>query len=255
MSSQTSLLARLKKAEWVIPQIKPSFRSALTKQLKFADEGSCDDLPLYVLTAFRYGLLDRHVTEFNSPAVVQRLLAAVGPSMQLIDSDFHTTPLAQEDLARLAALDHNLADLYEQTMERLVQVDGGDFGAASSPKIFGLSVLTRAYSDLEPRRRLLSMVHELAHHELFLLNLVDRLVRPEYENSSAYAPFQGRERPPIGRLHAAHALFRMRQLARFAGWPTDEFDDEYAGTLASFAQAPELTEFATSLVCDVYRQM
>jgi hypothetical protein len=92
----------------------------------------------------------------------------------------------------------------------------------------------------------------LAHQELFLVNLVDRLVNSSSDYALAHAPLQGTERPPIGRLHSAHALFRMRGLQKRAGWAHAETDRLLAETCRSFT-GDDLTPLAEEIVAKVYQ--
>jgi len=80
----------------------------------------------------------------------------------------------------------------------------------STPHLFGAIILSEnlfySKEDLE-----ITLVHELAHQELFLINLIDSLISEKFLSNMKYAPFQKKDRPPLGRLHASHALFRMTE--------------------------------------------
>ena len=98
----------------------------------------------------------------------------------------------------------------------------------------------------------LSLVHELGHQELFLLNLVDRLIQASSDYTLAHAPYQGKLRPPIGRLHSAHALFRMIQFENGSNSSRQQRHQRLLNeTIETFAES-ETTPFAWKLLHEVY---
>jgi HEXXH motif-containing protein len=158
-------------------------------------------------------------------------------------------------VALLRATDPLLAKAFDEAIEGVVIVDGVAFRSASHPHGFGVIFLSAERCRSAPAEIALSLVHELAHQELFLVNLIDRLVREGSDHSLLHAPYQGKERPPIGRLHSAHALWRMTRFCRALGW--GERAERYGGYLRSNLVAfrdGELTEFATRMLVNVHRK-
>lgn len=100
---------------------------------------------------------------------------------------------------------------------------------------------------LDYKNLAVSIVHEMAHQELFVFNLLDRLVQAEADFNLVHAPFQGTVRPPIGRLHSLYALFRMVDFEKQAGLPSEKHEQLIFDTIRSF-QDFELTDFAKRLV-------
>jgi hypothetical protein len=101
---------------------------------------------------------------------------------------------------------------------------------------------------------LVSLVHESAHQELFLINFIDRLINEEYDFNLIHAPYQNKERPPIGRLHSLHALFRMIQFAKIYDEKNERVPflvSKFRQNLYSFEQN-ELTHFGSFLRGEVY---
>ena len=87
----------------------------------------------------------------------------------------------------------------------------------------------------------------IAHQELFLINLLDRLVNQPFDYNEVHAPFQGTKRPPIGRLHSMWALYRMVQFQKIQ----NEVDYKYRELLVKNVEAfedQELTPFGKKLV-------
>ncbi len=95
------------------------------------------------------------------------------------------------------------------------KIESLNFKSASSPHMIGVIILTNKinYSDFYSLSR--SIVHELGHQELFLINFLDPLTKSGDSNLNVYSPYQKTSRPPIGRLHSLYALFRMINLNKF----------------------------------------
>jgi hypothetical protein len=87
----------------------------------------------------------------------------------------------------------------------------------------------------------------MAHQELFLVNLLDRLVNEPWDYNQVHAPFQGIKRPPIGRLHSLWALYRMVQFQRSTGNVNQKHQNLLRQNVKAF-EDQELTSFAKKLV-------
>ena len=134
-------------------------------------------------------------------------------------------------------------------IDTFVLLESEHFRSASHPHFIG-ALFIKVQSC--PSKLAISIVHELAHQELFLLNFTDRLINEQFDYNEIHAPFQNRSRPPIGRLHSAHALFRMIQFE-------NKIEPELAikhqklleETKLTFNQS-ELTQFCQGIIHDVY---
>jgi hypothetical protein len=82
----------------------------------------------------------------------------------------------------------------------------------------------------------------MCHQDLFLLNIIDRLIQQNADYKLAHAPFQGTSRPPIGRLHSYFALYRMIQFQDSIGLDTEKYRRLFAETKDSFMK-DELTDY------------
>lgn len=174
------------------------------------------------------------------------VIARVASGASLVEGSVNPAPM-ERALALMAAVAPETAIQVRRWLPRVLIVRSAEFDGLSHPHAFGCALLAEELLDIDPRRLAVRMVHELAHHELFLLNLVDRLMPKRAEGRLAHAPLQGRPRDPIGRLHAAHALFRMAQTARALGLHADEHLELLVRTGATFSEG-ELTEFAFELL-------
>jgi hypothetical protein len=141
----------------------------------------------------------------------------------------------------------------EMVIRHFFKVDSQiKFAAASHPHIWGTVVLSDYFFSLPVEERALSLIHEAAHQELFLLNLIDRLVTRESDFHLVHAPFQAKDRPPIARLHAAHVLYRMSQYKQLNNEDATQELDYLTQTVQSF-EATELTPFAQKMLIQNYK--
>lgn len=131
-------------------------------------------------------------------------------------------------------------------------IDGGNFFGASHPFLFGIIHLGRKFLDGDPFDRQLTIVHELGHQELFLFNTIDPIVNSPYEQNMLHGPFQGKDRPPIARMHSLFALFRMVQRERENGINKSLNSELLQKNLISF-QSRELTGFGQGLVNSIQK--
>lgn len=107
--------------------------------------------------------------------------------------------------------------------------------------------------DLDAEDIALLLIHEMAHTELNLLTLFDDLFAPDALRGEAYAPFQQKMRGPVGRIHAAHAVYRMLQFAGASGSKHAEgLRSDFAATLATLEDV-ETTPLGSALIHRFYR--
>ena len=143
--------------------------------------------------------------------------------------------------------DADISALLNDLVAAFVRVRSVNFRSASHPQIFGLILIGDGALELTAKQLAVSIVHELAHQELFLINLLDRLVNQPFDYNEVHAPFQGTKRPPIGRLHSMWALYRMVQFQKIQ----NETDQKYQELLLKNVEAfedQELTPCGKKLV-------
>jgi HEXXH motif-containing protein len=143
-------------------------------------------------------------------------------------------------------------EAFQKTIDYICPIAAADFYSASHPHFFGTLFLAR---NNDPSKLAVSIVHELAHQELFLLNLLDRLITESSDYNLAHAPYQGTQRPPIGRLHSAHALYRMIPFEQKLKLnDTSVHREKLDETIRSFTPN-ETTPFAKRLIHEIYPQV
>lgn len=128
-----------------------------------------------------------------------------------------------------------------------LKLDNVPFRSGSHPHAFGCIMLSSRIGTMTTSDLATSIIHEMGHQDLFLLNTIDRLIVKDADYYLAHAPFQGKLRPPIGRLHSYFALFRMVQFQVMLGNQPEHYIRLFNETLSSFAKN-ELTEFGHQLV-------
>jgi hypothetical protein len=137
-------------------------------------------------------------------------------------------------------------------MQRILLVEGAVL-SGSSPRFFGCILMPTEHFQRSPIKFASELVHEMAHQELFVLNAYDRLVQPAADDVWRFSIFAGVRRPTMGRLHAAHAIFRMLQIARATHQRLRLMRGQLWTTTRSFREG-ELTPLAQAIVDDVYRE-
>lgn len=259
------LIQRLSDGSWLFDELVPPFLNKLanSERLSFLKGRP---VPSYVATLAYYRVLpedavlealDVAAFDGRAPAhpgsrtVWSRLARTVSEQSSLAELTEAQRAILLNCWSELANLNVSHGREFANIVNAMIPLEDSGFGAASTPRLFGCIFITRRWLDQSFEKRMTSLIHELAHQELFLVNLVDRLVHSSSDYSLAHAPLQGTERPPIGRLHSAHALFRMRNLQMSAGWEHTETNRLLAETCRSFT-GDELTPFAAEIVSKVY---
>lgn len=262
-SAPAELVALVREGQWIFPRLGPGFLEELVLR---AQETSGEEpqrlraLPSYRLAALALGAVDRAVAldgEDGAGALLDLPDGAAPPPfwralLQSFNANGSSPDSPEVEYCRPTAtsqraLDSGLAFLREHAphahaavtgwVSRIMVVKGGVV-SGSSPRFFGCILLPVALFEVSPRQFVAGLIHELAHQEVFVLNAYDRLTDP---------------RPTVGRLHAAHALFRIIQLSRQTSAGTFIDRSKLWRTLRTFHQG-ELTPLAQALVNEVYRR-
>lgn len=247
MSNIEEIKFLLKEGAIIIKDLAPLLQDQLdTKISNYVDKPH--GIQLFLKTMFHYGLISseqlRPFQEDLHLPLIQKLGAVIDVSIQVKKIfPLHDTYLAGTIWSNLSSFDIHICD-----------VANCSFKGASHPHFMGLLFinlgLLKTDADFD-----LSVVHEIAHQELFLLNLLDRLVLGSISPSLIHSPYQNKVRPTIGRLHSAHALYRMIQyelhLKRFNN--VERFRKYLNDTILTFS-TEELTAFGYLLI-DVYKKV
>jgi hypothetical protein len=229
----TEIKDALVRGEWIFAFIFPEFRASLIESL-LQKSGNRQQLQR-VPTCFLASALYRKEAPLREE-VGGKLLSSVG--VEIVDRDVRWErkfwEVAVEELVGKEASLRFVGDKESKRIEeavahvirsfpaseafqfirQIVIYGGAKWIAASHPHYAGSLFIHE--DEIREESLAESIVHELAHQELFCLNLIDRLVLPAADYEYVYAPFQKRERPTIGRLHAAHSLYRSGQFSKEA---------------------------------------
>lgn len=261
MSLKETCLAALKEGSWTFDVLGPVFRSALIKRV----HGENPALSLHnhsmmelTLSAYRRAspaeplqaeakIIDPAAQSKPIRATLQDLAEATvdgGVTATFTSDEKNRINNAIEMIGRYAP---KSAQEFQRWITHFLKLDGVPFRSASHPHAFGCIFLSSRIASMNPSELATSLVHEMGHQDLFLLNIIDRLILEEADYKMAHAPFQGILRPPIGRLHSYFALFRMIQFERLAGLDTQKHSRLFFETKKSFSRN-ELTAYGFQIV-------
>jgi hypothetical protein len=261
------LINRLQEQFWLFDDLLGPFLSQLESSPRLSFLENPHQLPGFIKTISYYKVIDESsiLAAIATGAFLDRV-PATKEAQAAWQSFAERLPGQPQGLARLSSvqqetlqsswnklheLDSTSGQQFSKAITNIIPLETTGFAAASAPHFFGCIFVTPEWLELSAPEQMLSLVHEMAHQELFLVNLVDRLVNSSADYSLVHAPLQGKARPPIGRLHAAHALYRMVQFQTKLGWDCEENQMNLKATCKSFLET-ELTPFAIRLIENVY---
>lgn len=258
MSLAARILSELDEGHWTLNSIAPSFR----RRLKAETNTELQETSISALCMGFYGkvrpqqiVIPKLKKELDVPKtspevreLIEKTFVSDYPGSGLAAFETENSEKLQAALSLIEMKDPVLSLLLSEFVPAFVRVKSVNFRSASHPQIFGLILIGDGASELTAKQLAVSVVHELAHQELFLINLLDRLVNQAFDYNEVHAPFQGTKRPPIGRLHSMWALYRMVQFQKIQN---EEVDHKYRELLVKNVEAfedQELTPFGKKLV-------
>lgn len=257
MSLTARILSELEEGHWTLKSIAPSFRRRLKAETNTQlQETSISEMcmgfygkvsPQQIVIPNFKKELDVPRTSTDARELIEKTFVSDYPGSGLAAFETEISEKLQAALSLIKTKDVCLSLLLNELIAAFVRVKSVNFRSASHPQIFGLILIGDGASELTAKQLAVSVVHELAHQELFLINLLDRLVNQPFDYNEVHAPFQGTKRPPIGRLHSMWALYRMVQFQKIQ----NEVDYKYRELLVKNVEAfedQELTPFGKKLV-------
>lgn len=259
MTLKDKSLTLIEKGDWIFDLVGPLFRRGLLKRI--GNSILEPRLPMMELTLQSYGVsasvelslprtgrfLDLERATPNHLETLSKLSKSIFPQaapVSLSPSRKELVGAAENFIGKKAK---RTASLLELWISSYLLLENVTFRSASSPHAFGCIFFGENMDRLDYENLAVSIVHEMAHQELFLFNVIDRLVETKADFNLVHAPFQGTVRPPIGRLHSLYALFRMVEFEKQAGLPYERHQKLVFDTIDSFDDF-ELTDFAKQLV-------
>jgi len=254
MSLAGRVLLELELGHWSLSTLAPSFQRRLVAETKASSFGK----NLSELCLGYYGKVDIQKISIQSAVkesganteakdVIHRIFAADYPQARLMPFEPEVSEKLRLSLFSIEKTDAHLFEMVNSIVTSFIRIQGVNFRSASHPQLFGLIVIGDGVQSLNALQLGVSVVHEIAHQELFLVNLLDRLVREPFDYNEVHAPFQGVKRPPIGRLHSMWALYRMVQFQQISGEVSQRYQDLLRKNVEAF-EDQELTPFGWKLV-------
>jgi len=269
MSLKALARTTIESGGWTFDELSPRFCSALIRRIEDAQDGPADleRRSLMELTLLAYDssvprswqgfdVNSKFLTmpsEEESFLIASKLAEKVSPGgipSALTSEDMNLIVRAERFLREVAPATFALKDRWVNSYMKLQNVG---FRSGSHPHAFGCVFFGARIMEFTEREVAVSIVHEMAHQELFLFNLLDRLVESEADFKLVHAPFQGMVRPTIGRLHSLYALYRMVEFQQQAGINSDRHADLLFATADTFTPG-DLTEYGASLVAAVVKR-
>lgn len=259
MSLKDKTLILIEQGDWIFDLIGPLFKGGLTKRI--GNGGYDSRSPMMELTLQSYGVaspglstfprsgrfLNVQATAADQRDTLLRLSKSIFPQAVPVSLSSWRKEQVQNAESFIGQHAKNTRQHLERWISSYLLTENVSFRSASSPHAFGCIFVGENMDRLDYKSLAVSIVHEMAHQELFLINLLDRLVAENADFSMVHAPFQGTVRPPIGRLHSLYALFRMVEFEKQSGLPHERHQQLILDTIDSF-QDFELTDFARQLV-------
>ncbi len=259
MSTELSIKSELEKGAWVVRDLAMRFGGALRRKVSFPLR-ECNLTELSVAHYRRVDLQNfclethekalKHGWESGSELirmVIEGVIHEEHSSAKLVSFSESEAAKIARALECIRDTDAGFYALLYESISLFLRFQSTNFRSASHPHLFGSILIGDGIEKQTSESVAISIVHEFAHQELFLINLIDRLVNEEFDGHEIHAPFQGRVRPPIARLHSLWALYRMVQYQKVTG----EVDQRHLELLSynakSFADG-ELTSLASTLV-------
>ncbi len=257
-SNKEFILTSILKGSWFANELAPRYKDRLSGAV--VGQNSAIDLTSLALIYYGHvhnpreidGLSEQRFFNPNQASRESVSLLSRLEKMVFSDKEGALVEFSEEESGKLTAAGDQLLKCWPDIarsfplLSIFVRVTNAPVLGASFPHSFGAVFYGDNLSRISVDELSVSLAHELAHHELFLINLYDRLVVPEYDHNLKYAPLQKKERPPIGRLHAFYALFRMIQARKKLGLSIrNEMDllDEAQNSL----DEKEFTEYASQI--------
>lgn len=249
--SKQVILTTLKDGRWLLDDLSPVILKKIREEQYFlnTESGNGDNSFKTYAISYYCKVKSPLTTLFYSKVVDESFNQIV---LDKIAREGSIAEFSHEEQKKITtSLDHinEIGTGYLQFIKELsfIKMNSLQFKSATNPHLIGAIVLTNQINYDESYELTRSIVHELAHHELFLINFYDRLTLENSDGVNIFSPYQKLERPPIGRLHSLWALFRMIQYGKREGKSVQNELTLFNQTIQTL-ENNIMTEFGTTLI-------
>jgi len=191
-----SALKTIETGAWTFDELAPRFRSALVGRILNAQEGQRESLERKSLMEITLRAYDPRVTSawqgleqhsgFVNRAEVPEHLAVQAMIAEKVSIGATPSTFTSEEVALLSEAEAYLrttapgtARLKDRWVPFYMKLAEVTFRSGSHPHAFGCVFFGERISEFSMPEVATSIVHEMAHQELFLFNLLDRLVQSD----------------------------------------------------------------------------
>ncbi len=252
---QAIILERINNRSWIFDEIQPLYHSALQNRCGVVESTNKSTLQLALLaysnielkSSAQSELMFLDKSDFEMESNFETLASKVFEAGYARCFSSYEKKLISETFVFLEQKNFETYSIFKNVFHAFFRIEGGNFCGASHPHAFGTYFAGDLFFSLDIEERAMSLVHELAHQEFFLVQLIDRLVQEGADYNLAYAPLQGKPRPTIGRLHSLAALARMIDFSRIIDCDKNALEQKLDENVRSFSLT-ELTTFGHKIV-------
>jgi hypothetical protein len=184
MTLSNQIHKNLNDGEWVFDDLGRLFQDQLSSQvnLQKLDKNTSE----LCLAHYRNIQLNKinlkseskglHNSETNSEIlkVIQSIFSIEYPKISVARFGNDESEKIEKALKCVYSVDGKLFEMAMKNISLFLRLKNTNFRSASHPHLYGIILIGDGIRNLTSEQLAVSIIHELAHQELFLINLVDR---------------------------------------------------------------------------------
>ena len=202
IAEKQMILDKLTNGHWVLDLLSPSILKKITEDQKFLNAKSeITDITLKSYAIFYYCHLKSPLTILFYDKVIdqnfnQIILNKIAKAGFIDNFSYEEQEKIVDSLNQVQRL--GTTGFFQFVKElSFIKMNSMQFRSATTPHLIGAIILTTQVNYCDSYELSRSIVHELAHHELFLINFYDRLTLEKTDGVNVFSPYQKIERPRL----------------------------------------------------------